>query len=130
MIAIQFDKKRAEELIAAIRDGTPLQPGPFGWSGHDMLGAAGSLLAAAYSHGPALQGDQKVQPMHSKHRGFIEEQLSRDLLAAIEYYGQLTSAVFHGDFDKQFEPRVDAIVTETDTREKKVYRLKGFKNLR
>jgi hypothetical protein len=57
MIAIQFEKSRAEHFIQSIKHGEPIQPPKIGqWSNADMLALAGALHAAALHHRPYEDG--------------------------------------------------------------------------
>ncbi len=128
MIGINFDKSRGEQLVAALRDGKPLQPGPSGWSGNDMLSAARALFMAAFSQGPALMTTEKVMELHGEHREMIDQQLMKDLHSAIDFYGNLAIAIFNGTYDDVFEEHIEAVIEATDDGETKVQSVKGFKS--
>jgi hypothetical protein len=111
MIAIQFDKTRAEHFIDCLKNGKDIKCKPGGWTQIDMLGLARALFAAAFSQSAPLHQDvEKLMSRPSEHREMIEEQFRADLLRAIEFYSMLTFKVMDHEFDAQFEPSVTALI--------------------
>jgi hypothetical protein len=111
MIAIQFDKTRAEHFIDCLKNGKDIKCKPEGWTQVDMLGLAGALFAAAISQGAPLHQDiEELMSRPFEHREMIEEEFTADLRGAIEFYSMLTFKVMDHEFDAQFEPSVTALV--------------------
>lgn len=126
MIAIHFNKARADHYAAAIANGEDIQAPPGGWSGSEMLTLAGAMFAGVFSHGPALHRD--VSQMHSEVREFTEEQLNRDIHAGVEFGHLLALAVIDGYYDDSFEPELVALIQSDDNGEKTLVPVKGFKD--
>jgi hypothetical protein len=111
MIAIAFEKTRAEHFIDCIKNGSDIKCMPKGWTQGDMLTLAGALLAAAYSQGAPLHQDQdELMSRPNEHREMIESQFTADLHGAIEFNSMLTFKVMDNEFDAQFEPSVTVFI--------------------
>jgi hypothetical protein len=126
-IGIEFDKEKAQRRLDAIARGQPLQPGPTGWTVHEMLEAAGALFFAALSHGPALRNGVDRPDAPKEHLEMDENLLFRDLHAALEFYGQLTMFVQDDRYDEQFEPRMRAVVAADGDGGESVVPVSGWK---
>ena len=108
-IAINFDKAKAERLLAKLTQGKSIDGVQ---SVDDILALGGACLFLAMSQGPALQQavDWSKVPPEQQPEGEEEDTFVEDLHAAVEYYAQLTLLVANGDYDEYFEPRHKAIV--------------------
>jgi hypothetical protein len=129
MIAIQFDKSRAEHFLDALAHGKPITPGDGrGWTQFDMLMLAGACHFAALSHGPMAFHYHGV-PASAEHREADWNTFQGDLLGVINFYSQLTTAVKDGKYDADFEPQVRGILRcKIDGIEIEVSPAAGFKH--
>jgi hypothetical protein len=120
MIAIRFEKTRAEHYLDSLQNGLAIQPpdGP-GWTVHEMLALAGACYFAAMSHGPPLQ--KNTDSLHHEHREMVEEEFYGDLHAAIEFNSQLSMMVKDGDYDAQCGPVCTALVENRDGQHKVIF---------
>lgn len=126
-IAIHFDKAKAEQFIARLSQGEPIEGVR---DVDDILALGGACFFLAMSQGPALDKAvdwSKVPPEQQPDENQEEDTFIEDLHAAIEYYGQLTLLVANGDYDEYFEPRHQAIVLIEDN-EKTVVPVEGMRN--
>jgi len=127
MIAIKFNKQRAEYLVQCLATGAPIPPpGTNGWTGNDMLALAGACFSGAMSLGPRSFWLRETPPQ-GEYREAEEEQFFHDLHAAIEYYGHLSMLVQHGQYDAGHEPEVMALVTQEGDVRKSLLPLAGIK---
>ena len=63
------------------------------------------------SQGPDLYPDDKMIDLHAERREAIEGTWFSDLHDAIEFYSHLTMLVNDGEYDNQFAPNVQAVVS-------------------
>jgi hypothetical protein len=130
MIAIRFDKRRAEYLLDCLRTGKPIAPSDpsRGWTQFDMLALAGACHFAAMSRGPALHatGVAPLDQLPPEHREAAEENWDADLHGAIGWYSQVTMLVADGEYDQHFEPQHEAFV-EVRGEARRVKPGKGFR---
>ena len=127
-IAINFDKAKAERLLARLTQGRSIDGVQ---SVDDILALGGACLFLAMGQGPALSKAvdwSKVPPEQQPEETDEEEDtFIEDLHAAIEYYAQLTLLVANGDYDDYFDPRHKAIVM-IEQGEKTVVPVEGMHN--
>ena len=127
-IPISFDRDKAAEMLSALADGGSIKhEGP--WTFHDVLALAGASYFCAMSHGPQVSGRPQVSE-HEEHREAVEKAFFAELFGAIEFVGQLTMRVHHGEFDDDFEAHVEAVLLrDGDGSERRfvVYPIKGFR---
>ena len=111
MIGIAFDKSRTTHFLDCLATGKPIDPQSEGWNGHDLLALAGACLFARMSHGPDTHAAGTMATLHAERREAIEDTLLSDLHVAIEFYSHLTMLVNDGEYDNQFAPNVQAVVS-------------------
>jgi hypothetical protein len=135
MIAIHFDKEKAQQYLRSIKTGTAVEKpspdmqgsAPAGWTGNDLLALAGACFTVAMSQGPHFYAPKALESLPKERSEAIEETFMADLRAAVQYYGQLTMQVLDGDYDQEFEPTLTAALRVEDG-EINVSPGKGFKN--
>ncbi len=126
-IAINFDKAKAERLLARLTQGKPIDGIQ---SVDDILALGGACLFLAMGQGPAIEKAvdwSRVPPEQQPDSEEQEDTFVEDLHAAIEYYAQLTLLVANGDYDDYFDPRHKAIVM-IEGGEKTVVPVEGMRN--
>lgn len=129
MIPVWFDKALAESFIDAVQTGKPIH---CEWSGRNMLTLAGVMFATVFSQGPALYqmpGMPKVNDLHNERQEAIEEDLTADIHAAIEFLSHVTFKVIDGEYDEEFEPQMSALLIRKEDGGGTVRPVKGWKNL-
>jgi hypothetical protein len=126
-IAINFDKAKAERLIARLTQGKSIDGIQ---SVDDILTLGGVCLFLAMGQGPALEKAvdwSKIPAEQQPDEDEEEDTFVEDLHAAIEYYAQLTLLVANGDYDDYFDPNHKAIVL-IEAGEKTVIPIEGIRN--
>lgn len=110
MYRFEFDRQRAEEIIAAIQGGKAKPVPAGGWSVPDMLHVAGTLYCAIWSRGPMTTDLERLDHMSAEYREAAEETLTKDVLGAIEVCGQLAMMVCDKSYDDQWQPYLEALL--------------------
>jgi hypothetical protein len=101
MVPVKFQRERAEQLLQAIKAGTPIEPPDAkDWNALDMIVVAGALYFAAMTHTrpPEYTDDEDI------------ERHPRDLLAAVEFASVLVGMVEDGEYDGHAESEAQAAV--------------------
>lgn len=129
MFPINFDKAKTERFLNCLRTGSPVAGVQ---TVDDFAALAGACFFAIMSHGPIMrkvmaeaEGREYEEPAHPEHREAQEEEIYKDIHAAIEYYGQMTMLVADGQYDQHFEPQHKAAVSVDDKGELHVSVLSG-----
>jgi hypothetical protein len=109
MFFVDFKKERAEEIVSAIKRGAAI-PAPAGgdWNRYELLQVAGAMYFAIWSHGPVNSDLARIGKLPREHRDDPGETLAQDVHDAIEFCGQLTLMIEDGEYDAQFESRLQA----------------------
>jgi hypothetical protein len=114
MYAVDFNKQRALEIIAAIKRGDAIPAPALGWNRYEMLHVAGAMHFALFSQGP-IRPDmdepdfvERLNKLPLEYREATDETLSEDVRDAIEFYSHLTMMIQGGEYDDKCESRVKA----------------------
>ena len=124
-IGVSFQKSRAGYFVDCLANGNPIDVVA---TVDDMLAFAGACFFAVMSHGPALKQGVEWSKVPSEHREAEELHFFEEILAAIEYCGQLSMHIHDGEYDDMYEPHVRAIVC-TNGEKKKLIPVQGFRNV-
>jgi hypothetical protein len=109
MFFVDFKKERALEILSAIKRGAAIPAPPSGdWNRHEMLQVAGAMYFAAWSHGPVNSDLARIGKLPTERSEAPEDTVAQDVHDAIEFCGQLTLMIEDGEYDRQFEPRLQA----------------------
>lgn len=130
MIAINFFKRQAEHFLESLHNGKPIEP--MGkWDTDKVLSLAGACLYAVAKHGPKDDLLRKSKGIET-HRNPEQQEARvldhhRELDAALHLYHDLAAAVDLGQYDRQFEQEVGAILELKDAKIQ-MRPVLGFKN--
>jgi hypothetical protein len=132
MIAVHFDKAFAEQVLDAINTRKPIPTPPDGWTGNHLLMLAGMLHAAVFSQGPHTHQVRGISAAAAKAadaetREAVEQTLFKDIRNGIEFLSQLTFQVIDDEFDDNHEPKVSAVLQQTEDAKLICYRGEGWK---
>lgn len=132
MIVVHFNKEFAKTVIDALNNGQPITPPGGKWTGNNMLTLAGMLFASVYSQGPHSyqpQGipEEIIKKMPLERQEAIDETFTKEIHEGIEFLSTMMFHVLDGNYDKEFNKEVKAIVY-SDGSSGKILPAKGFKN--
>lgn len=124
MIPAKWTKEQIAAFMDALDQGQPLAPtNGSGWTGADMMVAAGCLFAGMHSQGASMYGPNELSPdMHPERAEAFNERLERDLERAATWLKQVAFAVCDDQYDQHFDGECAALIDED-----RVVAVSGFK---
>jgi len=107
--AVEFDKGYAELLLDRLDNGGPLvSRHPDGrWNHFDMLLVAGLCLFGASSHGSVFKQPDLGPDQQARNDGAFMDELH----STVAFLGSLFAAVLDDEYDSEWEPTMQAVVT-------------------
>lgn len=126
VMPIEFDKKKAERMLHALRNHEPIGVMK---SPYDILTLGGACFFALYAQGPA--GAQEVDPstLHDEKIEAFESQHRADIHAALEYYAQILIELERGTYDRFFESVHRAMLQAVEGGPPDLSHVEGLKQL-
>src|SRR5262245_29396430 len=104
MFFVDFKKKRAAEILSAIKRGAPIPaPASGDWNRYEMLQVADAMYFAIWCHGPINSDLARLDNLPTEHCAATEETQTQDVQAAIAFCGQLSMLIDDGEYDADFE---------------------------